>query len=206
MTIQIGFLFALLVVMVFLFMTEKLPVELTAFIGLLVLVFVGFVEPENAFVGFSSPAVITMFSIFFISGALLRTGVADFVGKRLAFLSGGKEVPLIILLMLVAGVMSAFMNNVAAAAVLLPAVSSLSRHANISPSRLFMPLSFGHSGRYHHLGGYAAKYPHCGGHSQPGVGAVRSLRLHAHGISPFGGRYPLHDHHRTAIASRANRS
>ncbi len=143
MTIQIGFLFALLVVMVFLFMTEKLPVELTAFIGLLVLVFVGFVEPENAFVGFSSPAVITMFSIFFISGALLRTGVADFVGKRLAFLSGGKEVPLIILLMLVAGVMSAFMNNVAAAAVLLPAVSSLSRHANISPSRLFMPLSFG---------------------------------------------------------------
>ncbi len=143
MTVQIGFLFAVLAVMVYLFLTEKLPVELTAFIGLLVLVFVGFVEPENAFVGFSSPAVITMFSIFFISGALLRTGVADFVGKRIAFFSGGKEVPLIILLMLVAGIMSAFMNNVAAAAVLLPAVSSVARHANISPSRLFMPLSFG---------------------------------------------------------------
>ena len=143
MTLEIGFLFALLVAMVYLFLTEKLPVELTAFIGLVVLVFVGFVEPEHAFVGFSSPAVITMFSIFFISGALLRTGVADFVGKRIATLSGGKEVPLIVLLMLVAGIMSAFMNNVAAAAVLLPAVSSVSRHAGISPSRLFMPLSFG---------------------------------------------------------------
>ena len=143
MTLEIGFLFVLLAAMVFLFLTEKLPVELTAFIGLLVLVFVGFVDPADAFVGFSSPAVITMFSIFFISGALLRTGVADFVGKRLAKMSGGKEVPLIVLLMLVAGMMSAFMNNVAAAAVLLPAVSSVARHAGISPSRLFMPLSFG---------------------------------------------------------------
>lgn len=143
MTIEIGFLFVLLAAMVYLFLTEKLPVELTAFIGLIVLVFVGFVEPEDAFVGFSSPAVITMFSIFFISGALLRTGVADFVGKRIAKLSGGQEIPLIVLLMLVAGVMSAFMNNVAAAAVLLPAVSSVARHAGISPSKLFMPLSFG---------------------------------------------------------------
>ncbi|MEM6794836.1 MAG: SLC13 family permease [Acidobacteriota bacterium] len=143
MTLEIAFLFAVLIAMVYFFMTEKLPVELTAFVGLVVLVFTGYVEPEGAFVGFSSPAVITMFSIFFISGALLRTGVADIVGKRLATASGGREIPLIILLMLVAGVMSAFMNNVAAAAVLLPAVSSVARHAGLSPSRLFMPLSFG---------------------------------------------------------------
>ncbi len=45
--------------------------------------------------------------------------------------------------MLVAGVLSAFMNNVAATAVLLPAIASLARRATISPSRLFMPLSFG---------------------------------------------------------------
>ena len=143
MTLQIAFLFALLAVMVWSFMTEKLPVELTAFIGLLVLIFAGYVEPSEAFTGFASPAVITMFSIFFISGALLVTGIADLIGGQLAKLSGGREIPLIILLMLVAGVLSAFMNNVAAAAVLLPAVSSVARHAGISPSRLFMPLSFG---------------------------------------------------------------
>ncbi|MEM9596113.1 MAG: SLC13 family permease [Acidobacteriota bacterium] len=143
MTLSIAFLFALLVAMVYLFLTEKLPVELTAFAGLVVLVFTGYVDPSQAFVGFASPAVITMFSIFFISAALLQTGVADVVGQRISTLSGGKEVPLIILLMLVAGVMSAFMNNVAAAAVMLPAVSSVARHAQISPSRLFMPLSFG---------------------------------------------------------------
>lgn len=143
MTLQIAFLFVLLAGMVYLFLTEKLSVELTAFAGLVILVFAGYVPADEAFVGFASPAVITMFSIFFLSTALLRTGVADFVGKRLSRFGGGKEVPLIILLMLVAGVLSAFMNNVAATAVLLPATSSVAKHAGLSPSRLFMPLSFG---------------------------------------------------------------
>lgn len=143
MTVEIGFLFLIIVGMVYLFLTEKLPIELTAFIGLLVLVFGGYVTADEAFVGFASPAVITMFSIFFISAALLQTGVADVVGRRITQLAGGEEVPLIIVLMAVVGVMSAFMNNVAAAAVMLPAVSSIARHAEIAPSRLFMPLSFG---------------------------------------------------------------
>ena len=143
MTFEIAFLLLLLVAMVYCFMTEVLPIELTAFVGLLVLVFTGYVPVDEAFKGFSSPAVMTMFSIFFISAALLQTGVADTVGGRLHKLSGGKETPLIILVMVVAAVLSAFMNNVAAAAVMLPAIASLARQAGLAPGRLFMPLSFG---------------------------------------------------------------
>ncbi len=143
MTFEIVFLLVLLVAMVACFMTEVLPVELTAFIGLLVLVFARYVPAERAFDGFSSPAVMTMFSIFFISTALLETGVADLIGGRLHSLAGGRETPLIVLIMLVAGVLSAFMNNVAATAVLLPAIAALARRSGLSPGRLFMPLSFG---------------------------------------------------------------
>lgn len=143
MTLEIAFLLALLVAMVYCFMTEVLPVELTAFIGLLTLVVTNYVPVDEAFIGFSSPAVMTMFSIFFVSAALLETGVADSVGGKLHSLVGDREVPLIILVMLVAGVLSAFMNNVAAAAVMLPAIASLARQAGLSPGRLFMPLSFG---------------------------------------------------------------
>ncbi len=143
MTLSIAFLFIVLGAMVTLFMTEKLPVDLTAFLGLVILVFAGFVDPQDAFVGFSSPAVITMLSIFIVSGALLETGVADSIGGRIHRWVGGKEIPLIITLMLVAGVMSAFMNNIAATAVLMPAVASLGAKAGIAPGRLFMPLSFG---------------------------------------------------------------
>lgn len=143
MTIEIAVLFAILIVMAYLFFTEKLPVELTAFLGLSALLLGGFVSADVAFTGFASPVVITMLSIFFLSAALLHTGVADFIGRKARDVLGTNETVIVVAIMLVAGVLSAFMNNIAAAAVLLPAVGSLSRRAGIPPSRLFMPLSFG---------------------------------------------------------------
>ncbi|MEM7049892.1 MAG: SLC13 family permease [Acidobacteriota bacterium] len=143
MTIEIGFLLALLAGMVYLFLTEKLPVDLTAFAGLVILTLTGYLTADEAFTGFASSAVITMLSIFIVSAALLHTGLADMVGSRLHRWVGNREVPLIITLMLIAGVLSAFMNNIAATAVLMPAVAALARQAKIPPSRLFMPLAFG---------------------------------------------------------------
>ena len=143
MTWQIAFLILLLGAMAYLFLTAKLPVDLTAFLGLAILILGGYVGPTEAFSGFASPAVITMLSIFILSAALLYTGIADLVASRIYKLVGSKEIPLIITLMLVAGIMSAFMNNIAATAVLMPAVAAIARRAGLSPSRLMMPLAFG---------------------------------------------------------------
>jgi di/tricarboxylate transporter len=134
-TVEIAFLFALLAAMVYLFMTEKLPVDLTAFLGLVILVFGGYLTPGEAFTGFSSPAVITMLAVFMIGAALLETGVADMIGGRVYEVVGNSETRLIAVLMLVAGVLSAFMNNIAATAVLMPAVASIAKRARLAPSR-----------------------------------------------------------------------
>ena len=143
MTLEIGFLFVLLAVMAYLFLTEKLPIDLTAFLGLVVLTLAGYVTPAEAFTGFSSPAVITMMSVFIVSAALLHTGMADRAGGIVYTLVGSREVPLIVVLMAIAGLLSAFMNNIAATAVLMPAVGSIAYRSGIPPSRLFMPLAFG---------------------------------------------------------------
>jgi len=143
MTVEIVLLLGVLFAMAVLFFTEKLPIELTAFLGLVFLTLGGYVTPTEAFTGFASPAVITMLSIFFVSGALLHTGVADMIGGRVHRIIGSRETLLVVAIMVVAGVLSAFMNNVAAVAVLLPAVASIARRTQIAPSRLFMPLSFG---------------------------------------------------------------
>ncbi len=139
MTPQIAFLFALLAVMVYLFLTEKLPVDLTAFLGLIILIFTGYLTPGEAFTGFSSPAVITMLSVFIVGAALLETGVADVIGSRIHRLVGNSETRLIVVLMLTCGILSAFMNNIAATAVLMPAVATIAHRTGLSPSRLFMP-------------------------------------------------------------------
>ena len=143
MNFEIGFLFALIAVMVYLFLTEKLPVDLTAFLGLSILIIGGYLTPAEAFTGFASPAVITMLSVFVVGAALLETGVADMIGSRIHRVVGGSETRLILVLMLVAGTLSAFMNNIAATAVMMPAVASIAHRAGLAPSRLFMPLAFG---------------------------------------------------------------
>ena len=143
MTWEIGLLLLVLVAMAYLFLTGKLPVDLTAFLGLVVLILGGYVGPKEAFSGFASPAVITMLAIFIISAALLYTGIADIVASKVYTLVGSKEIPLIITLMFVSGTLSAFMNNIAATAVLMPAVAGIARRSGLSASRLLMPLAFG---------------------------------------------------------------
>ncbi|MDA2934901.1 SLC13 family permease [Acidobacteria bacterium AH-259-D05] len=143
MTLEIGFLLFLLMGMVYLFLTEKLPIDLTAFLGLVILILTGYLTAEEAFTGFASSAVITMLGVFIVSGALLNTGIADLIGGRIHALVGSHEIPLIVTIMFVSGALSAFMNNIAATAVLMPAVASIARRAGFSPSRLFMPLCFG---------------------------------------------------------------
>ena len=143
MTLEIAILLALIGLMVALFLTEWLPIDLTAFAGLAVLVLAGYLAPGEAFQGFASPAVITMLSIFVVGGALLETGVADVAGGWIHQLVGDRETATIVLIMALAGILSGFMNNIAATAVLMPAVASVARRSGIPGGRLFMPLSFG---------------------------------------------------------------
>lgn len=143
MTVEVAVLLAILGVMALLFVTEKLPIEITAFSGLIVCLMLGYLRADEAFNGFGSPAVITMLGVFFLGAALHQTGVADLIGGRLERFAGGRPVRLVVMIMLVAALLSAFMNNIAAVAVLMPAVGSISRRSGISPGRLFMPLSFG---------------------------------------------------------------
>jgi di/tricarboxylate transporter len=100
-------------------------------------------EVQEALSGFSSPAVITIWAVFILSGGLDRTGVADRIGRGLQRMAGRTEVGLTTVLMLGAGLMSAVMNNVAVAALLLPVTMDLARANHIPPSRLLMPLAYG---------------------------------------------------------------
>jgi di/tricarboxylate transporter len=143
MTLEIGFLFLLLAVMVVLFLTERISVDLTAFAGLVILILTGYLTADQAFTGFASSAVITMIGVFILGAALLQTGLADVVANRVHAWLGEREVVLIVTMMFVAGILSCFMNNIAATAVLMPAVAGICKRTHIAPSRLFMPLAFG---------------------------------------------------------------
>ncbi|MGD8752751.1 MAG: SLC13 family permease, partial [Anaerolineales bacterium] len=143
MTPQIITTLIILLLAVILFVSERLRVDLVALLVLGGLAISGLVSPEEALSGFSNPAVVTVWAVFVLSAGLSRTGVARLVGRQVMRLAGQGEVRLMTVIMLTAGVMSAFMNNVGVAAMLLPVVMDIARRTGRSPSKLLMPLAFG---------------------------------------------------------------
>jgi di/tricarboxylate transporter len=137
------FLLAVVLIAALLLITTRIRADLVALLTLVALALSGIVSPADAFAGFSSSAVITILAVFIISEAMRQTGLTLFLGQRLLRLSGGGERRAVLLTTLAGALLSLFMNNLAAAGVLLPAVMSLSRQTRTAPSRLLMPLAFG---------------------------------------------------------------
>ena len=142
MTTEIALTLAIIVAALVLFATEKLRVDLVALLVLLAVGLLRLIDPEDVFDGFSNSAVITVWAVYIVSGGLFKTGVADTLGRTIHRLSGDKEPRLIATIMVTCGVISAFMNNVGATAMLMPALIGISRRTKIPVSKLLIPLSF----------------------------------------------------------------
>jgi di/tricarboxylate transporter len=142
-TWEIALVLGILLVALILFVSEVLRMDVVALLVLAVLAVSGLVDADDALSGFSNPAVITVWAMFILSDGLTRTGIADLLGTQVLRIAGQKEITLIIVIMLTAGGLSAFMNNIGVAALMLPVVVDISRRTEIAPSRLLMPLAYG---------------------------------------------------------------
>ncbi len=142
MTFEIALTLGIILMALILFATERLRVDVIALLVLLTVSLLGLVDKNDIFMGFANPAVITIWAVYIVSGGLFKTGVADMLGSLILRLAGDNEARLIAVIMLVCGTMSAFMNNVGAVAVLMPAVIGISRQTRIPVSKLLIPLAF----------------------------------------------------------------
>lgn len=143
MDTQLIITFAILLTALILFLTDKLPADFVALLVVVALGLGGILTTEEAFSGFNRSAVITIIAIFVLAEALQRTGVTEQVGNILLKVGGKTEFRLVTVVMIAGAFLSLFMNNIAAAAVLLPAVSGAAKKAEVNISRLLMPLAFG---------------------------------------------------------------
>jgi di/tricarboxylate transporter len=142
MTFEIAFVLSILAISLILFVTEIIRMDLVALLVLSTLAISGLITAPQAFAGFSNNAVITVWAMFILSEGLTRTGIANVIGHRIIQLAGRREIPMIIVIMITAAVLSAFMNNIGVAALMLPVVINIARRTRISVSRLLMPLAY----------------------------------------------------------------
>ncbi len=126
-----------------LLISDRIRVDVIALMVLGTLAVTGLVTPTEALSGFSSPAVITVWAVFIMSGALARSGIANQIGRQVLRVAGNGEARLIAAIMLSAGLMSAFLNNVGVVAIMLPVVMDIARRTRRSPSKFLIPLAYG---------------------------------------------------------------
>jgi di/tricarboxylate transporter len=126
-----------------LILSERVRPDLVAILTAVSLGLTGVLTSQEAFSGFSRSAVITILAIFILAEGLQKTGVTDLVGQALLKIAGGRESWLVAIVTFAGALLSLFMNNIAAAVVLLPAVNGVTRKTGVSPARLMMPMAFG---------------------------------------------------------------
>ena len=140
---QIWLTLLFLGIAVLLLLSNTLRADIVALILMLALGLSGILTPQEAFSGFSRSAVIVMLSAFVLAEGLRRSGLTERVGAFIIKLFGKGEQGLIFGVMTASAILSLFMNNIAAASLLFPALSGVARRSKVSPSKLLMPLAFG---------------------------------------------------------------
>ncbi|MDO5611008.1 MAG: SLC13 family permease [Pseudomonadota bacterium] len=140
MSAEIWMTFAVLAGAVYLFVTEKLPVDVVAMLVLVTVMVLGLVTPREALSGFSSEATVTVAAMFVLSAGIQHSGILSKLGDLLSRI---KWPWLFVLVMMVlAAATSAFINNTAIVAVFLPLVIAASAAIRQSPSKFLIPLSY----------------------------------------------------------------
>ncbi|NEZ05171.1 SLC13 family permease [Wenzhouxiangella sp. XN201] len=160
MTVEIGLVFLIIGIALYLFASEKFPLDVTAFLILVSVTAIPLlfhsdwllergIDLQSAFPtvreglsGLSSPATVTVLAMFILSAGVQRSGLIHRLGKLLAPWMSGPEWRQITIIALLVGPVSGLINNTAAVAVAIPLVLDMAKRSGSQASRLLLPLSF----------------------------------------------------------------
>ncbi len=141
-TLDIAIVFAVLLVSVVVFATDKVRHDVIGLIVMVVLGLFGVLKPKELLAGFGNQAVVTIGAMFVLSTALMRTGMVAALGAKLTKFSRGSPARFLLLTLCAACFMSAFVNNTPVVVVFIPAVLTVCTKMGESPSKFLMPISF----------------------------------------------------------------
>jgi di/tricarboxylate transporter len=142
MTLQQILAFAVIAGTMALFVWGRLRYDLVAGVALLVAVLIGVVPADKAFSGFSDEIVVIVAGALIVSAAVARSGIIEVALQPIAPHVTSPRVQILVLVGSVA-LLSAFVKNIGALAMMIPIALQMAKRANRSPSMLLMPMAFG---------------------------------------------------------------
>ena len=132
----------LLAVVALFFVTELIPLAITAMAGAIACGLLGLIPAKQVFSGLSDSTVVLFAGMFVVGGAMFYTGLAQAIGNKVVKMCGTGENSLMFGLMMVGTLLSSVLSNTGTAACLLPVALGVCAAAKIPASRQLMPLAF----------------------------------------------------------------
>jgi len=126
----------------YLFVSERLRIDVSAMLILLALVLTGVLDSHEALAGFASEPAIIVAAVFVISGGLAATGITERIGQWVGHAAGRGEPRAIAVVMPTVAALASFTHHVMVTAMMLPILTRFAKAQNLSASRLLMPMSF----------------------------------------------------------------
>lgn len=142
MTLDQGLILLILAAAMALFLWGRFRHDIVALSALLACVVAGLIDPATAFAGFGHPAVITVACVLVLSRGLQNSGAVDVIARH-ALPNGAGPLVSMSALVALGAVLSGFMNNVGAMALLMPVAVRMAGKFDLSPGQVLMPLAFG---------------------------------------------------------------
>jgi di/tricarboxylate transporter len=142
MTIEIAIVLFIIGLAFVLFVTEALPIDVTALSILGIMILIGYISPQDAIKGFSNPAVITIAALFILSYSLQKSGVLEYLVLRLLKIGSKSKVFGLIIYLFAIAIASAFVNNTAIVAIFIPITIRVAQKFDVNPSKVLIPLSY----------------------------------------------------------------
>ncbi|WP_191858456.1 SLC13 family permease [Hanstruepera ponticola] len=134
--------FAIILVGVFLFVKDYFSIDTTSILIMAMFIVAGVLSPEEGFSGFNHPATITLGCIFVVSAGVFNSGILDGLSYKIIKVAKTHYSVALMVFCCISGLFSAFINDTAVVALLLPIALTVCRETNIRPSRLLIPISF----------------------------------------------------------------
>ncbi len=132
----------ILLLTLYLLITEKISVDLTA-VGIMVLLVVSrILTPKEAVMGFANPALITVGAMFIVSKGMMRTGGVEFIGRRIVKIARSNLNMALAIILFTVAVASAFINNTPVVILFIPVVMTMCCDLGLSPSKFLIPISY----------------------------------------------------------------
>ncbi len=133
---------AIIIIGIILFVRDYFSIDTTSIIIMALFIVSGVLSPEEGFSGFNHPATITLGCMFVVSAAVFKSGIIDGLSAKLIKIARINYFFALVSLCITSAVLSAFINDSAVVAILIPVALLVCREANINPARLLIPISF----------------------------------------------------------------